>query len=36
MGKRSDDIEQQREQPGMTFEESQEIAGRNAISGHDI
>jgi hypothetical protein len=30
MGKRSDDIEQQRDQPGMTFEESQEIAGRNA------
>src|SRR5690349_5604464 len=32
MGKRSDDIEQQHDQPGITFEESQEIAGRNAES----
>jgi Protein of unknown function (DUF3618) len=30
MGERSDDIEQQRDQPGITYEESQEIAGRNA------
>ncbi|HEY1387463.1 MAG TPA: DUF3618 domain-containing protein [Ktedonobacterales bacterium] len=30
MGERSDDIEQQRDQPGITFDESQEIAGRNA------
>ncbi|HEX5548509.1 MAG TPA: DUF3618 domain-containing protein [Ktedonobacterales bacterium] len=32
MGERSDDIEQQRDEPGITFEESQEIAGRNAES----
>jgi ElaB/YqjD/DUF883 family membrane-anchored ribosome-binding protein len=30
MGERSDDIERQRDEPGITFEESQEIAGRNA------
>src|SRR5690348_18042192 len=30
MGERSDDIERQRDEPGVTFEESQEIAGRNA------
>jgi len=30
MGEGSDDIERQRDEPGITFEESQEIAGRNA------
>jgi ElaB/YqjD/DUF883 family membrane-anchored ribosome-binding protein len=30
MGERSDNIERQRDEPGITFEESQEIAGRNA------
>ncbi|HEU4784051.1 MAG TPA: DUF3618 domain-containing protein [Ktedonobacterales bacterium] len=32
MGERSDDIERQRDEPGITFKESQEIAGRNAES----